>query len=297
MFDLAITLPAILASAACAAAYSSSDFFRKSVPGAVSPALALFYAFSLEAPVLALWLALSGDTRFDIGYILPGAAVAVIGLAANILYLIALRRSPISLMVPLLALVPVFTAIAGGVLLGEWPNAQQGFGIIAVAVGLFLLYVPPTGGFHPILVWHSFAGQAGAKPMMGVVLLWSLSPPLDKLCLAHAGVGLHGLIQLIILASATGAWVILHGGLRAFVLPKGAAKPLLGVAVTAGIGYGLQLAAYQMTLVAMVELIKRVVGLVGALIFGRAYFQEPITGPKLTGMAVITLGLPLVLLG
>lgn len=297
MFDLAVTLPAVVASAACAGAYSSSDFFRKSVPGAVSPALALFYAFGLEAPVLALWLALSGDTHIDAGYILPGAAVAVLGLAANVLFMIALRRSPISLMVPLLALVPVFTAIAGGLLLGEWPSAQQAFGIIAVALGLFLLYVPATGGFHPILVWRSFASQAGAKPMMGVVLLWSLSPPVDKLCLAHSGVGLHGLIQLFILAGATGLWLLVQGGVSAFTLPKGAAKPLVGVAFTAGIGYGLQLAAYQMTLVALVELIKRVVGLVGALIFGRAYFQEPITGPKLTGMAVIALGLPLVLLG
>lgn len=297
MFDLAVTLPAVAASAACAAAYSTSDFFKKSVPGAVVPALALFYAFSLESLVLVLWLLLSGDTRFDAGYIVPGAAVAVIGLAANILYLIALRRSPISLMVPLLALVPVFTAVAGGVLLGEWPTAQQGLGIIAVAAGLFLLYVPSTGGFHPVLVWRSFAGLAGTKPMIGVVLLWSISPPVDKLCLAHAGVGLHGLIQLIILSSATGLWVLIKGGPRAFALPKGAAKPLFGVAATAGLGYGLQLAAYQMTLVAMVELIKRVVGLIGALIFGRAYFQEPITGPKLTGMAVIALGLPLVLLG
>lgn len=293
----ALSLPAIALSIACAVSYSGSDYFRKAVPTSTAVPLAMFYAFLLEMPVLAAWMAVSGDTRLDAGYILPGIAVAILGLGANFLFIVAVRRSPLSMMIPMLALVPVLTTVLGGLLLGEWPTAAQAAGILFVAAGLFTLYLPAGGGFHPIAVWRSFAAQPGARPMAGVVLLWSMSPPVDKLCLAHAGVGMHGLIQLIILWGAAGCWLLASGGLKSLALPRGALKPLMGVALTAGLGYGLQLMAYQMTLVAVVELFKRTIGLVGALILGRAYFQEAVTGPKIAGIAIMALGLPLVLLG
>jgi drug/metabolite transporter (DMT)-like permease len=298
---LALSLPAVAVSIACAVAYSSSDYFRKAIPGSVSPLLALFYAFGLQTPVLALWLAVSGDVRLSPAYLLPGLADAAIGLAANVLFIIAVRRSPLSLMIPLLALVPVFTAVLGGLMLGEWPTPGQAVGILCVAAGLFTIYIArdPEGrsGFHPVAVWKNLAREPGALPMAGVIVLWSISPPVDKICLAHASVGMHGLVQLVILWGACGIWLLAQGGPKAFVLPRGAAKPLMGVAVTAGLGYGLQLAAYQMTLVAVVELFKRTIGLVGALILGRAYFHEPVTGAKLAGIAIMALGLPLVFLG
>ena len=299
MFDVsfALSLPALALSIACAVSYSASDYFRKAVPGGAPAALVLFYAFGLEAPVLGLWLAASGDTQLSAGYVLPGIAAAVLGLGANLLFIIAVRRSPLSMMIPLLALVPVLTALFGGVLIGEWPSLIQMAGILVVAAGLFTLYVPADGGFHPLLVWRNMAREPGALPMAGVVVLWTLSPPVDKMCLAAASVGMHGLLQLTTLWAATGLWLVFKGGPKALAPPRGAAKPLLGVALTAGLGYGLQLAAYQLALVAVVEVFKRTIGLVGALILGRAYFAEAMTGPKVLGIVILVLGLPLVLLG
>lgn len=299
MFALSFTLgpPALFFSFACAVSYSASDYFRKAVANDASAALVLFYAFGLEAPVLGLWLAASGDARLEPGYILPGLVAAPIGLGATWLFLVAVRRSPLSLMVPLLALVPVLTAVFAGLVVGEWPTLRQAAGILVVALGLFILFVPADGGFHPLLVWRNLAREPGALPMAGVAVLWSISPPVDKLCLAYASVGMHGLVQLLVLFVATGLWLVMRGGLKALAPPRASAGPLFGVGLTAGIGYGLQLAAYQLTLVAVVEVIKRTVGLVGALVFGRAYFKESVTGPKVAGIIIIALGLPLVLLG
>jgi drug/metabolite transporter (DMT)-like permease len=292
---LALSFPALAVSIACALAYSGSDYFRKAVPHTCGTPLALFYAFALEIPVLAVWMWISGDARLTVGYIGPGLAVAAIGLAANVLFLVALRRSPLSLMVPLLALIPVLTTLLGGALLGEWPTVRQGAGIVLVAAGLFTLYMP-AGSRNLAMVWHNLRHEPGAGPMMAVVLLWSITPPLDKISLEHASIGVHGVVQLAALWAALGLWLA-RGGLGAFVVPPGSMKPLLGAALTAGVGYGLQLAAYQMTLVAVVELFKRVIGLIGALILGRAFFQETVTGPKLLGIAIMAVGLPLVLLG
>ena len=297
MIELTLGLPAIALSIACAAAYSASDSLRKAIPHQAGALLALFYAFLLEAPILGVWLVLGGDYRLAEGYFLPGLAAAAVGLGANILFMVALRRSPLSLMIPMLALVPVITALFSGMLIGEWPSASQAAGIVFVAAGLFALYLPPGAGFSLRAVWGAFAREPGAKPMLGVVLLWSLNPPIDKMCLDFASVGMHGFVQLLVLSATLGFWLVLRGGPRALRLPAGTIRPLAGVALTAGIGYGLQLAAYKMTLVAVVELIKRVIGLIGALFLGRAYFQEAITGPKAIGIAIMALGLPLVLLG
>lgn len=297
MLGLTISLPAFAFSLACAFAYSASDYFRKDTAQRIDAAQALFYAFLLEMPVLALWMVLSGDVRLGASYLVPGLIAAVIGFGANLFFIIAIRKSPLSLMVPLLALVPVLTALVSGALLGEWPRSVQSAGIVVVTAGLICLFVPAEGARHPLAVWRNLVREPGVLPMAGVVALWSIQPPVDKICLTYASVGLHGLIQLMVLASAAGAWLVARGGVQAFVLPPGAAKPLAGVALTAGLGYGLQLVAYQMALVAIVELIKRTVGLAGSMILGRAYFRESITPPKVVGMAIILLGLPLVLLG
>jgi len=294
---LALSLPALTFSLACAVAYSCADYFRKAIPSSCGTGLVLFYAFALEAPILALWLGFSGDVRLAPAYVLPGLVAAAIGLAANVLFIIAVRRSPLSLMVPLLALVPVLTTGLSGVLIGEWPTWVQALGIAFVAVGLLVLYVPDHSGFSFLAAWHNLRREPGTVPMAGVVLLWSIAPPIDKLCLAQASVGAHGLVQLAILWSATGLWLLLRRDRRAFIPPRGTALPLLGMAVASGLGYGAQLAAYQMTLVAVVELLKRAIGVLGALIFGWMFFNETINRTKLGGIAIIAFGLPLIFLG
>ena len=292
---LTLGLPALTLSIGCAVAYSAADYFRKAIPLSASAPLALFYAFVLETPVLAAWLLVSGDIRLTADYVWPGLVAALIGLGANMFFIIAVRRSPLSLMVPLLALIPVTTTLLGGAVLGEWPKPLQGVGIVTVVVGLFILYIPTDGGFHPLHVWRHFLREPGARPMIGVVTLWSLSPPVDKVCVAASSVGMHGLLQLMILWITLGGWLLFRGGPRALIAPRAAWKPLIGGALAAGLAYGLQLAAYKIALVGIVELFKRSIGLVSALIFGRAYFQEKITGPKIAGIAVMAAGLAIVL--
>ena len=294
---LTLGLPALLICILCAAAYSTADYFRKVVPDTSPPAQALFYAVALEAPVLLVWLLVSGDTHISAGYLLPGLIDAALGLGANLLFIVAIRRSPLSLMIPLLTLVPILTALISGGLIGEWPSAHQAAGIVVVTAGLFLVFIPAHGGFHPLAVWRNLSREPGAMPMAGVVLFWSASPPMDKICLTYSSVGMHGLTQLLLLWLTVGIWLLRTGGRQALKLSPGAGRPLFGVAVMAGLGYGLQLAGYQLTLVAIVELFKRTIGLVGALFWGRAFFRETLTAPKIAGIAVIAMGMPLVLLG
>ncbi len=292
----ALSFSALALSVACAVAFSGSDYFRKAVPAACSVPLVLFYMVSGQVPILALWLWFSGNFSISGTYALPGLAAAVAGLAANLLFIRAVRLSPLSLMVPLLGAIPAVTALFGGIILGEWPSDLQMIGIVLVTTGLVTLYVPSSGKFRVGTLLRNIRREPGAKPMFGVVLLWSLVPPLDKICVDISSVGMHGLIQLLFIGTATGLWLLFTGGPKAFAAPREATSPLVGAALTAGLAYGFQLAAYQIALVAVVELFKRSIGMVGSLILGRAMFGEPLTVPKLLGVTIMAIGLPFVFL-
>lgn len=293
---LSLSVTALALSVACAIAFSASDYFRKAVPSACAGPLLLFYMVCGQMPILALWLWVNGDFSLSPAYVMPGLVAALIGLAANLLLISAVRQSPLSLMIPLLGAIPAVTIIFGGVILGEWPSPSQMVGIALVTTGLAVLYSPSNERFGLRALWRNVRQERGLRPMAGVVILWSIAPPLDKMCVELSSVGAHGLIQLLLIGAATGAWILTIGGLKAFVVPKSAVRPLAGAAITAGTAYGFQLAAYQIALVAIVELFKRSIGLVGSLIFGRIMFGEPITSPKMLGIAIMAIGLPLVIL-
>ena len=300
---LTATLFPSAAALGCGLTYLAVDYLRKVID---APPLQIVFVFiALQIPVLAIsaWVAgdFAGATAISTGYWIPGLADVAAGIGANVLYLLALRRSPFSLMVPLLALIPGVTLILSGLLLGEWPTARQATGIVIVVAGLFTLYSAagasgPGGVFAPLIAAaHNLRREPGARLMAGVVILWSTTPSLDKLCVARSSVSLHGLIQVSVISGVLALWIAARSGLGAFDVAARARKPLLAAGILGGVGYVLQLAAYQLMLVAAVELIRRVSGILGALMVGRLALNEPLSPAKIAGVVIIVAGLPLVL--
>ena len=292
---LAVSLPALVLGIACGVFYAAADTLRKAVPPTCPPETILFYYIAGHIPVLAAWAFWSGAPSIAPAYALPGLADAACGLAANLMFIIAIRRSAFSLMVPLLALVPVVTLLAAGALLGEWPTPRQTAGIVLITAGLFSLF--QTAGRRPSFggAFAAMRAERGTLPMLAVVALWSATPALDKICLAYTSPAMHSLVQVSLIWTALLAWAFLRnrGTLR---ISSGALPPVIGSAAAGAIAYGLQLLAYAVAMVALVELLKRTTGLLGSLLFGRTVFKEPVTRFKALGIVVIVLGLPLVMI-
>jgi drug/metabolite transporter (DMT)-like permease len=293
---LALSSLALALSLASAVSYSASDYFRKAVPASCSAPLLLFLMVAGQIPILGAWLIIVGDFHLSEAYLVPGLSVAVIGFAANTLFILAVRRSPLSLMIPMLGLIPALTTLFSGLLIDEWPETHQIVGISLVSLGLLLLFAPAGSAFSLVEMLANLRREPGVKPMAGVVILWSIAPPIDKACVEHSSVGMHGLIQLTLIATAAAVWVAWRGGVHAFAIPRMSARPIVGAVLSSGLAYAFQLAAYQTTLVAVVELIKRTVGILGSLVLGRTMFNEPATPVKIMGMIIMVVGLPLVIL-
>lgn len=303
--SLAFTPSALTLTVACALALAAADYFRKATQRTVPAMVLLFYFTAGQLPLLGLWvwIAASGPWPvLDASYWCPALADLAASLVGNAVFIIAIRRSPLSLVIPLLSLSPVFTLILGAALLNEWPTPRQVAGVILATAGVFYLYQPAGAPLSPIAMWRNFRGESGALLMVGVAVAWALTAPLDKLAMARAGVARHALILVSLLAALAGAGVALMRPRRlttlsaAFKVPLPAVAPIAAAAVTAGASYAFQLAAYHLAFVALVESVKRVIEILAALIVGLLFFREPITVTKTVGVSLIAVGIPLMML-
>ncbi len=127
----------------------------------------------------------TGIPKLSIGY-WYGVGFAAISLPAwSILYMRALKLSPLSVTVPMLAFNPVFTALLAIFFEHRWPSVVGWLGIIIVAFGMYLMRLKRSelskGIFHPII---SIASEPGAIAMLGVAFIWSIGTYVNKIIIA-----------------------------------------------------------------------------------------------------------------
>jgi drug/metabolite transporter (DMT)-like permease len=241
------------------------------------------------APLAALALVIRGEALPGAGYLLPGLLTAGLGVLANLLFMQALRVSPLSLTIPFLSLVPAFSVLGARLILGERPAPWALVGILLVASSALMI----NGGKGQSL-WRAFLKERGSVLMCGVALLWALTTVLDKACLSHAGIATHAGLQNL----AIGGFLLVrrrHTG-RPLAWPH--SRLLLVVAILCGLGaLGLQLAALGLTQVSLVETVKRVTGLLMALALGRLLFGESLGVHKLLATLGMMAGVWLVIRG
>ncbi len=99
--------------------------------------------------------------------------------AAALLYMAALKRSPMSLCIPYLAFTPVFLIVTAYFILDETVSTGGLFGILAVTAGAYVLGTSGvhSGIFAPLKnIWH----EKGSVMMLGVAFLYSITGAVTK---------------------------------------------------------------------------------------------------------------------
>lgn len=289
--DPSLGIGLTIGSALC---WAGLDASRKILVRSLSP-VALLVALTLgQLPLFAIWAVSSGDTIEGAGYVLPALASLVLNVVANLAFFRAVTVSPLSLTVPLLAFVPVFTTIAANPLLGELPGVQQIAGIGVVVVGALTLNAGAAEGGSPLSFVRALFRERGSLPMLVTALCWSLTIVVDKLATEHAGYGIHGAVLnaglgvfgLLLLASRRQLRDL--GGLRK------AWKPWLFAIALGAVGLGTQLIAVQHLFTALVETGKRAIGVTMSVVVGRVAFGEPITRYKVAAVILMSIGAGLI---
>lgn len=105
---------------------------------------------------------------------------SVLHVVAIILYFRALKDSPISLVMPVLALTPVFLLITSPLIVGEFPTLLGIIGILTTVIGSYVLNLSKRsrGLFEPLI---SIVREKGTREMFIVAFIWSIASNTDKI--------------------------------------------------------------------------------------------------------------------
>ena len=258
-------------------------------------AMALVACVTLGAvPPLAIWAWWSGEQHAESAYWLPATGSVLLNLLANLSYFRSLQLAPISKTLPMLSFTPPFAAVLAAIFLGERLGLRPVIGLVLVVAGALLLTLRSGGGLRGFFV--GLLEDRGCRLMVGVAFLWSAALLLDKQALALATPHLHALyLNGGVAVGALGTLAVKRDLAKLGAL-RGSGWLLLLAIATGAIALGTQLVALATVPVGFLETVKRGVGGVLAVFWGRILLAEPVTVAKVVAVGLMTVGVGLVVL-
>ena len=221
-------------------------------------------------------------------YIFPGLILIFISLFSALLFLKAIKQSELSLTIPLLSLSPLFSSLFSFFFLDEKLSYFQYIGIFLIIFGTLVLYSKNIMLSEIFKIFKILIKNRSDRLMIIVSLIWSLTPVLDKLCLQKSSINIHGLIQslgLVILLT----FLLKKEKYQIFSLKKNWRLILITI-FTGIIATVLQFYAILFNYVPIMEAIKRSIGQLSSVFFGKVFFKEKITKPKILGVLILSFG-------
>jgi drug/metabolite transporter (DMT)-like permease len=279
--------------------WAGLDATRKLLASRVS-AVALVTVLSAgQIPLYLVWWVSEAGTITSAEYVVPALIEVALNVAANLLFVRAVEISPLSLTIPFLSFTPVFATAIAAPMLGEIPNAIQLSGIAAVVLGALILSSGQAVqlGLGPFSIFRALVRERGALYMLAVALFWACTIAIDKAAMKHASLSVHALIQNGGVGLILFTYLLARGRIRELAVVKERPLAFGATVLFAAGGFALQLVAIKVLFVGVVETLKRALGLVSALIVGRIWFAEPITGAKVLAALIMAAGTAALMLG
>ena len=254
-----------------------------------------FFALFLLIPLAFIF----GNAKPDAIFWYATFGSVAINIITSILYFRALKESPLSLVLPIVTLSPIFLLFTSPLINREVPSLFGVAGVIVSVFGTYLLNISKRkeGLFAPLkTIWSN----QGTRFMLIVAFLWSISAPFDKVAVQHANPMLktgdpyfYVAISHIFLALALLPFVIKKIKPSRLFAPT-SARVLAPIGIVSGLAITFQMIAFSMTLVPYAISVKRTSALFGAL-WGKLFFKEVNLKERLVGAVVILVGAAMVL--
>jgi drug/metabolite transporter (DMT)-like permease len=216
---------------------------------------------------------------------------------AMALYMLAIRDSPLALTLPYLAFTPVFAVLTGLLVLGEQVSLQGLAGILLVVAGAYLLNLEraqlavPRSWLAPLA---AMAREQGARLMLGVALIYSLTSVLGKGAMNYMPAASFGPFYFVLLGLFT---VVLFGwrdpaAVRVLWRPSWRHAVIAGFMALMVVTHFLALERVQVAYMISVKRTSILFGIVlGALMFAETRLLQHVAaaGVMVAGVALIAL--------
>jgi len=189
----------LLLSLLCAFFTASSDALCKRSLADSNEYLIAWVRVGFASPFLLSILPFIDIPPVDIYFVLALCALLPLEIMALILYMKAIKMSPLSLTLPFLAFSPVFMIGTSNILLGERLDKSGIIGVLLIATGAYLLHVRTTkkGIFEP---FKAIRRERGSLYMIIVAFIYSITSNLGKMAVLHSSPLFFSVIYFPILA-------------------------------------------------------------------------------------------------
>lgn len=168
-----------------ALAVSTQDVWVKKWFSRLTPYDMLTYPLFYSLPLIIASLVFISVPVFDSTYIWTVAVSIPLNGVALILYMKAIKISPLSLTVPFLAFTPAFIIGTGYFFLDEMPSLWGVGGILVTCLGGYILNLEP-GKWRFLAPFKAFFRETGSWVMFIVSFLFSFGAVIGKLGIIHS---------------------------------------------------------------------------------------------------------------
>jgi len=273
-----------------AVALSLADVFSKKALASSEDAVIVWVREGYALPFLALGFLFIPVPALDKIFWRTVAVMLPLEIAGLVLYVKAIRISPLSLTVPFMALSPVFIIVFAFIFLGEWPTRGGLGGIVLIAAGAYLLNASASSRGFLAPVKAAFK-EPGSLLMMVVALIYSITSTLGKVAVQHSSPVFFGFAYPFMLALVMGAYLIWRGR---FLLVFSRPRAFLPIGFFTAVMISTHFMAINLTQVAYMISVKRT-SLLWSVLMGRLIFKEANLGDRLLGSAVMLAGVMLII--
>jgi len=275
----------VLLALTTALALSTADALSKRALGKTDDLVIVWVREGYALPFLAAALFFVPFPGLDAIFWLTVAALVPLEVISLVLYIRAIRLSPLSLTVPFLALSPVFIIFIAFVFLGEVPDAGGAAGVLLIAAGAYTLNASASksGLLGPV---KAIFKEPGSVLMLVVALIYSVTSTLGKVAVEHSSPVFFAFFYPLALTVVLTVFLKAKGKL-AGVFEKPAAFVPIGLCTAVMIGT--HFIAISMTQVAYMIAVKRL-SLVFSVVYGWLMFKEEKIRERLLGSAMMLAG-------
>ena len=273
--------------------WAGFDITRKLTLKKISSTTLLFLFSIGQFLIFLIWIYFESFSINVKPYLVPGIILILVGVSSALLFLRAINQSELSLTIPLLSLSPMFSSVFSFLFLNELLLKTQYLGIFAIVLGTLILYSKKITAKDFLNSWKVIIKNKSAKIMIGVSLMWSITPVLDKVCLKYSSINIHGFIQSVGIIIFL-LFLLIKNTSNEIIKIKNHWKIILFTVVIGIIATILQFFAILNNFVPIMESIKRSIGQLSSILLGNFFFKEKITKSKIIGVLTLSAGIYLI---
>jgi len=229
---------------------------------------------------------------------------------ALLLYMQALRVSPLSLSIPFLAFTPVFIVLTGWLILDEKVTLAGLMGILCTVTGAYVLHIKASrkGFLEPL---RAIARERGSRLMLAVAGIYSLTSVLGKKAIQHSSPVFFACFYFVLLGMLTplSIWALyrITNGFSAnnkqsrplWPFQKKAGPNPWGAWWAVGLAQTIMVLSHMWAIhlitAAYMIAVKRT-SLIFSVIYGKLIFKEKEIPQRLAGASLMMLGVGLIIL-